>query len=633
MGVGGWRTRADTLGPQRQLTSERAHRGALVAVLVSIVLAASGARAQISPGALARPHAALEGSRNCTQCHGGRAEPTTQRCLACHREIAWLQRQGQGFHARRDARGDCASCHPDHAGRDFELIQWPSGSPERFDHARAAGYALDGSHATAKCTACHTSELRTSPAAQLSPRKTSSGWVGLETDCKSCHTDPHRGTLTDACTRCHDTRKWGDAPGFDHERTDYPLTGKHADVACAKCHLAPRLRPAIDSTGEPVPVFRPVPFKDCVSCHTDLHRSRLTGACSSCHVTSSFRTTNRTAFDHDRTRYPLRGRHVLVPCASCHATRAVASRENATARSNVAARGPGTAVPAGQATDLRPRYQTCADCHVDAHGGQLVSRPDRGACNSCHTVEGWRPSTFGVSAHGMLRLPLDGAHATAACRACHSPERPGLRAATANATAGTARVIMRPPETACAQCHVDPHTWLGRWAAEPSCTACHSTRAFRPTTMGVGDHASTGYALEGAHRAVPCVSCHETANRPRPRSTLVAATPSLSSFTLRATASTCAGCHTDPHGGRFQSRGGDACDRCHAIDAFTPAPRFDHARDARFPLTGAHARASCAACHRQSAGANPRTPRTYAGLSARCESCHAGATGRSRGGP
>jgi hypothetical protein len=122
-------------------------------------------------------------------------------------------------------------------------------------------------------------------------------------------------------------------------------------------------------------------------------------------------------------------------------------------------------------------------------------------------------------------------------------------------------------------------------------------------------------------------------NRPRSRSTLVAAAPKLAPLSIAATATTCAGCHTDPHVGRFALRtGGGTCERCHTTDAFVPAPRFDHTRDARFELTGAHARAACVACHRQTGAAKPGTPLTYTGLSTRCESCHAAGPSRPRGG-
>jgi hypothetical protein len=650
--------------------------------LALTVMGTRALHAQISPGPLARPHAALEGATKCSQCHGGRNEPTTQRCLACHREIAWLRQQSRGYHARGDGRGACSSCHPDHAGRDFQLIQWPEGTPERFDHGRA-GYVLEQSHASAKCTACHTARLRLSPAAKLSPRRSAAGWVGLERDCVSCHNDPHRGSLTGECTRCHDAGRWKDAPRFDHARTDYPLTGKHADVPCAKCHLAARLRPPVDSAGRPTPVFRPVSFKDCSSCHANPHQGRLTGACTTCHVTSSFKTIDRAGFDHDRTRYPLRGRHAAVACGSCHVGTGPAAARPAFATCATCHRDPhaGEATIAGKAVDcaachrvdgfatptftveqhratafplagrhasvpcsgchsakpgtrqvipIRVASRQCTDCHANAHGTQLAARADSGACNACHSVDGWRPATFGVAAHASTRLPLDGAHASVRCAACHATNRPGLRS-LGTVAAGSAHVVVRPPELTCAECHADPHEWRSPNVAAPPCTACHSTRAFRPTTMDAAAHARAGYPLEGAHRAVPCVSCHKESDRPRPTSTLVAATPRVSPLRLGSAPTTCAACHADPHGGRFDAAGRAGCETCHTLGSFKPASRFDHARIARFPLEGAHQRVACASCHRQPPGAKPGAPLVYAGLSAKCESCHVTDTRRPRG--
>jgi nitrate/TMAO reductase-like tetraheme cytochrome c subunit len=37
------------------------------------------------------------------------------------------------------------------------------------------------------------------------------------------------------CQRCHQTDQWK-MTAFDHSRTTFPLEGKHAGVACAKCH-------------------------------------------------------------------------------------------------------------------------------------------------------------------------------------------------------------------------------------------------------------------------------------------------------------------------------------------------------------------------------------------------------------
>jgi hypothetical protein len=85
---------------------------------------------------------------------------------------------------------------------------------------------------------------------------------------------------------------------------------------------------------------------------------------------------------------------------------------------------------------------------------------------------------------------------------------------------------------------------------------------------------------------------------------------------------TCAGCHADPHGGQFVKLDGGSCDRCHTMNAFKPAGRFDHARDAGFALEGAHARVACAACHRQTIAGRPGAPLEYSKVSPSCESCH-----------
>ncbi len=122
------------------------------------------AKAQISPGALARPHQLFEGTLQCVKCHaGGRGdgkEQMTGLCLNCHKEIAWLSERGRGLHGSPAVKPQrCASCHPEHAGVDFAMVSWEGqgGSVERFEHARA-GWPLEGSHARQKCADCHWSD-------------------------------------------------------------------------------------------------------------------------------------------------------------------------------------------------------------------------------------------------------------------------------------------------------------------------------------------------------------------------------------------------------------------------------------------------------------------------------------------
>ncbi len=664
--------------------------GALLAVCIMtgicLLIAPTRLAGQISPGPLARAHASLEGAANCVKCHGlkGAGSPMTQVCLQCHKEIGWLMQQQRGLHARevRVGRKECASCHPDHAGADFKMVEWTEGAPSRFDH-RKAGWTLEGKHTEAKCEGCHATKYRVGEAATLSPRKAGAGWVGLERNCVSCHTgdDVHDGALDATCESCHDAARWDKAPKFDHDRADYRLDGKHVDVACDKCHLTPRLKTRTNVEGERVPLFKPVPYKECSSCHEDPHKGRLSTKCSECHVTRGFTIIDKREFNHALTRYPLKGEHAAVACAACHGKDM--SRRNprfATCASCHADAHRGEATLGGQAVDcaachkvegfipstftvsqhratayplegkhqqvkcaachvarpplvarLRMSSARCADCHEDVHGGQLAARVPAATCESCHSVSGFAPSTFGPAAHARLRLPLEGRHAAIACAACHGATRPGLPGWAATVALGKAKVALAGVDPSCTSCHVDPHA--GRYstpggaAGDGTCRNCHGADSFRPSRVDVAMHATYALALEGAHRAIPCVACHAELATRGSGSTLVAAARGVPSLTFVATQRrTCATCHETPHGNQFASRkdGGD-CAACHGIDAFAPAVRFDHERSS-FSLKGAHATVACEGCHKREpvSGAPPGTTRVvYRPLSSACESCHA----------
>ena len=596
---------------------------------------ASRAHAQISPGPLSSAHASLDGPLNCVKCHAGGKQSMTSRCLSCHREISWLAERNRGFHART-GRAECSSCHPDHAGKDFALIKWPSpGGSDRFDHTRA-GWALDGKHARVACEKCHTEKLRVSPAAALAPKRArpGSGWVGLETTCASCHDDAHKPSLGRTCENCHATAGWSPAPRFDHERTDYPLTGKHADVACEKCHTAPAGRAA---DGSPLAAkFKPLAHSDCVSCHRDPHQGRLTGACSSCHATTSFASVEGRTFSHDRTRYPLRGAHASVKCASCHT--GYPSRIDRPQFATCAGchgdphgkqgmlRGAMTDCaschtvsgykPSTFTLEEHSRAARCASCHTDAHGGELAAAANAGDCKSCHTPSGWKPSTFGVREHATLRFALTGRHAAISCASCHSPTRRGLAPLAATRTLGSANVALRLDATTCEGCHADPHG--GRYraatnASEGGCASCHDTRAFRPSTIDVQAHARFTFALEGAHRATPCAACHTTMR---------------GASTYAIPGATCAGCHGTPHGTQFANRpDGAACQSCHDLNAWAPASRFVHDANGGFVLGAAHAKVPCTKCHAPSPAAGrgvgtTNAARVWHGVPRNCEACH-----------
>ncbi len=612
----------------------------------------------------------------------------TAQCLDCHKDVAWLAARGLGLHGR-EGKAACASCHPDHAGIDFKLVSWPERDSAHFDHGRT-GWPLDGAHRTTKCADCHKTEFRRSPAAALSRRRAPSpGWLGLDRACATCHEDAHRGALSAKCLDCHDTRDWKPAPRFDHGRTDYPLTGKHADVACDKCHLARAVATKRTSAGQPIPLYRPLAHRECSDCHADPHRGDLGPKCGSCHETASFRSVARSAFDHDRTRYALRGRHAAVACTKCHDPGSPKGKRPpfATCVSCHADPHAGTATLAGRATDcaschdvggftpatftvaqhrqsryplegehqqvrcsachvknppgsarsklgpagtlMRPSFARCRDCHGDDHGTQLAGMLNADDCAACHRVAGWRPSTFGTAAHAKLRLPLEGRHEEIACSACHGPSRKGLPPMPPVSALGRAGVALRLAEIECAQCHLDPHE--GRFASKGArpkpqgCVACHDTRRFRPSTIDLAAHDGYDFKLEGAHRAVPCSACHDEMKRVLPRSSLVAGGPRGVALSFARASRGCEGCHTNPHGAQFAHRAASTCESCHGVEAFQPASRFDHDRETPFSLKGAHEKVPCASCHAQHADVGGRRIVRYAPLSAKCESCHGAA--------
>lgn len=686
--------------------SSRRPKSVLHAAVVVVLTALAAGRpslasAQVSPGPLSAAHAELDRNSGCVKCHGKGQDQSAAKCLDCHKEIGALVDQGRGLHAREGKKVECARCHPEHGGRDFALVEWGGRSVDAFDHARA-GWALAGKHAKTKCRECHKPAFQKSESfAQAKRKDPSRSWIGLETTCQSCHEDVHRGTLGSDCTRCHGHDAWKPAPGFDHAKTQFVLTGKHIEVACAKCHQADRLQLAKDAAGRPVPLYKPLPHAECSACHTDVHKGSLGPECSRCHTTESFKKIDPNRFDHARTKFPLKGKHAAVQCQKCHDEKSAWGKQPPFATCAGCHTDPhaGQATLAGRAADcgachnesafkpatfsvaqhaqskyplegkhqqvkcadchgrkpaggtaavavqlgkagvwFRPPSAQCGDCHTDAHGGQLAQRADQGACESCHSVRGFRPSTFDLAKHAATRLPLDGRHAKLQCSACHGPERPGLPPVAAAAVIGRARVLLRFEDVGCVACHRDPHE--GRFAVtgerprKDGCRACHAMEHFQPSSVDAAAHATARFALEGAHRAVPCFACHEDLTLPAGRAagriagaSLVAATAQPRKLLFHVDKRNCRDCHRSPHGTQFDARkDGGACDSCHGVEGFRPASRFDHKKQAKFPLEGAHQRVACNRCHPSAPGAEGKDITVYRPIASSCESCHGGKT-------
>lgn len=451
-------------------------------VLAGVALASvtpSGATAQlISPGQLAGAHQQLEGIRRCTSCHQlGKSGVSAALCLDCHQDIAERIRADRGYHAVIESE-DCASCHQDHLGRDFQLVRL---DPAAFDHAQV-GYPLEGGHAGVDCRSCHVGARVTDPlvrerlpdAAALDRT-----FLGLSAECAGCHVDesPHGDQLSRACAECHEPAAWDPPVGFDHRMAAFPLEGRHAGVACASCHgSGPDAR------------YRPLAFASCADCHADPHRGAMQGACASCHGVDSWHSLRTAAieraFDHARTAFALRGAHQRATCTACHAS----GRPPRTELVRIAYR-PGTE---SHAYPL-PVAEACASCHTDRHAAPTVPRRWI-RCAECHTETLWAPSSFVLARHEETTFALTGAHETTPCVACH--------AGTGDAPARFALALERG---ACADCHADEDPHGGRYAGM-SCETCHATDDFQSVAF---DHAVNGVDGAGGAAEGSCAGCHE----------------------------------------------------------------------------------------------------------------------------
>jgi hypothetical protein len=155
----------------------------------------------------------------------------------------------------------------------------------------------------------------------------------------------------------------------------------------------------------------------------------------------------------------------------------------------------------------------------------------------------------------------------------------------------------------CLDCHKDvardfaQHKGYHGQLQEKECRSCHTEHKGRGANISplprAFDHASTGFALRGAHAApkVQCAACHVAGKK------------------FRDAPSDCHGCHArdDKHRGSL----GTACADCHKETAWKDT-RFDHGKT-RFPLRNRHADVPCKSCH-----VDPK----FKGAPLACVSCH-----------
>lgn len=154
-------------------------------------------------------------------------------------------------------------------------------------------------------------------------------------------------------------------------------------------------------------------------------------------------------------------------------------------------------------------------------------------CSTCHVGDDWQTLVpdFQFDHEANTGVPLNGAHAGAACLLCHNDR-------------GPAASYQRQ---GCAGCHEDVHQGqLG-----PACNRCHQEFTWQPVGQ-VALHQSTRFPLVGVHASTACHRCH----------------PGIETGKIFPTDPECLTCHQSDlartqNPNHFGLGWVDRCDRCH----------------------------------------------------------------------
>jgi hypothetical protein len=271
-------------------------------------------------------------------------------------------------------------------------------------------------------------------------------------------------------------------------------------------------------------------------------------------------------FNHNNTGFPLTGLHTSVQCAQCHST---------------AAGGYNLTAPSG-----------CGDTYCHASDYSSTNNPVHSAagttfaaanCSNCHTTAAaftttsWSHTSTGWALTGNHQMTPAGAATN--CNQCHVGNNYGLTV-TDCYNSGCHTTDWNSTQTLGGS--VPNHVALSYPPSQ--CSTCHDTIAWSDGTF---NHASTGWALTGAHLTTACNLCHTSNN-----------------YSLNSSNTTCYGCH-QADWNSTQTLGGSVpnhiaagypttCDTCHTTTAWTGAT-FNHTW---FPIP--HNGSVCNDCHQVS---------------------------------
>ena len=280
----------------------------------------------------------------------------------------------QDFHKGR-LGPNCQSCH--------NFVDWKTINMAQFDHSKTR-YPSPACTRQVQCAKCHTNGPDGKPQ-----------YVGIPfSKCSDCHQDPHHGSFPQACSSCHTTAGW---KKISLQNVNRALRSLEDEVSArgqarrkSSCGQVPRQWRFQEAN----PVSRSARIATRMLITGSSPSVRDGGECSSCHNVQGWKPSLFTVKEHASTKYPLQGGHARLECDQCH-------------------------IPKGKDTLYKVKFERCTDCHADRHAGQFVAAPYFNACDKCHNLEGYKPSTFTLAKHKQTRFVLTGGHVAVTCAECH----------------------------------------------------------------------------------------------------------------------------------------------------------------------------------------------------------------------
>lgn len=397
-------------------------------------------------------------------------------------------------------------------------------------------------------------------------------------DCRECHTE-HKGRAAKVVDL--------DEKTFKHGETDFALKGGHAaeKVVCKDCH-------------KPKVKWRDAP-NACFDCHKKdddkAHKGNLGKDCAKCHAEKDWKITS---FDHSKTDFDLKGKHVDVKCKECHIdnrykdtpTKCFDCHKKDDTKAHKGVFGSKCETCHGEKSwkddihfnhdkdtkfDLRDKHReakcsachkaageklktACISCHKkdDKHNGTLGEK-----CEECHGARDWK-SPKGFNHDQDTKFPLKDKHKEAKCDKCHTTGQKYEKLALD-----------------CWSCHKKDDEKAHKGNFGKKCEDCHKENDWKKIYFS--HDKDTKYPLRFKHFDVKCDKCH-TGKLYEQKLTQV-----------------CYDCHkkTDDDKGHHGNLG-DKCDKCHNEKSWKGSDvRFDHDKDTKYPLKFKHKDAKCEKCH------------------------------------